>query len=131
MGNVLGNVLTEDASVKCAAAPPAPPPPPTLHGGTVTVPATAFAPLLKVRGRRVLIAAGLEWKLVPLSCGNNPNNQKKCTQVTSLTGTASRLTVNGTPVVLDTSGGVTDGVPQGTIAATDPNLDPRPLLRAV
>jgi hypothetical protein len=122
----MGNVLTQDASVKCkAGVPPAP------HGGTVTLPEQAFTPLLKVRGRQVLIAASLEWKLVPLSCGNNPNSQTKCTHVTSLTSTAGKLTVKGTPVVLDTSGGVTDGVPQGTIAATDPNLGPRPLLRAV
>lgn len=125
----MGNVLTETASVKCAAAPP--PALPAPHGGTVTTPSTAAAPLLTVRGHKVLVAAGLPWTVVPGTCGNQPPNQKPCAQVTSLTGTASLLTVHGKPVVLDSSGGVTDGTPPGTIAATDPTLTPTPLLRAV
>lgn len=128
MGNQLGNVLTEKASVKCAA--PLPPGPPAPHGGTVTVPEAARTPLLRVEGDQVLIAAGLSWQVVAGTCGNVPPNQKKCTQVSSLTSTASKLTVNGTPVVLDSSGGLTDGGPPGTIAATYPGSPPKLLLRA-
>jgi hypothetical protein len=97
----------------------------------VTVPATASTPLLRVQGHKVLIAAGLPWAVVAGTCANVPPGQKKCTLLNSITGTAGKLKVKGTPVVLDTSGGVTDGGPPGTIAATDPNLTPRPLLRAV
>lgn len=125
----MGNVLTENAGVKCKA--PLPPAPQAPHGGTVTVPATAFTALLRVRGHKVLVAAGLPWTVVAGTCGNVPPNQTKCVQLTSLTDTAGKLKVNGTPVVLDSSGGVTNGGPPGTIAATDPNLSPRPLLRAV
>ncbi len=123
----MGNVLTEDASVKCAAALSLPAP----HGGTVTTPAAAATPLLRVQGHKVLVAIGLPWTVVAGTCANAPPNQKPCALVTGVNGTTTRLTVNGQPLVLDTSGGLTDGTPPGTIAATDPDLNPKPLLRAV
>jgi hypothetical protein len=121
----MGNVLTEDAIVKCAAA--LPPNPPAPHGGTVLVPTTAPTPLLRVNNRKVLVDAGTPWLVAPGTCGNVPPNQKKCTQVLSVADTASRLKVNGQPVVLDSSDGDTDGAPKGTLSATQPG--PK-LLRA-
>jgi hypothetical protein len=63
----MGNVLTETATVKCAAAQVQAP-----HGGTVTTPATAATPLLKVREHKVLVATGLPWTVVAGTCGTQP-----------------------------------------------------------
>jgi hypothetical protein len=107
----MGNVLIESTAVTCAATATAPAP----HGGTVT---GVTAARLRVDGGQVLVGVGLPWSIAPGTCGNTGPGQKKCTQVVSVTGTASKLRVDGHPVVLDGVGGVTDGAPAGTIKPT-------------
>jgi hypothetical protein len=105
----MGNVLTEATTLKCGPTTPA-----TPHGGTVSA---AITTLLTVQGKKVLVVDDTRsWPIAAQTCGDTGPNQKPCTKVNSITGTANKLTVNGQPVVLDSVGGATDGVPPGTIA---------------
>jgi len=108
----MGNVLTENSTVKCAAMQSAPAP----HGGTLTV---KGASRLRVEGAKVLTGPNVKGAQINL-CGDTNTNagQVPCKVVKSVTGTAIKLLVDGQPVVLDGVGGVTDGTPPGTIAAT-------------
>jgi hypothetical protein len=108
----MGKVLTEDTVLKCAAgAAPAP------HGGTLSKSGVAR---MKVDGTPVLTAAKILAATIS-ACGNTNTNagQVRCTGVSSVTaGKATRLTVDGNPVVIASVGGVTTGTPPGTIKAS-------------
>lgn len=110
--SVMGNVLTEKCTLKCAAMQGAP----AQHGGTV---AKTAASRLRVEGAKVLTGPNVKGAQINL-CGDTNTNQGQvpCKVVKSVTGTATKLLVDGQPVVLDGVGGVTDGTPPGTIAAT-------------
>jgi hypothetical protein len=117
----MGNVLTEATTLKCGPTTAA-----TPHGGTVVA---ATAALLTVQSKKVLVVdAGRSWSITAQTCGDTGPNQKPCTKVNSITGTATRLTVNGKSVALAGVGGVTDGAPAGTIVAS---AAIQALLRAV
>lgn len=94
----MAGVLTEDSRITCAT------------GGTVS--ATGEAKL-RVAGKPVLLLAGVAGKSVG-SCTTvtDPNTGlKQCTAVSAVTGgQATKLTVGGTPVLLDTLAGNTDGI---------------------
>jgi hypothetical protein len=108
----MGNVLTEDTVLKCAAGTaPAP------HGGTLT---KSGVTRMKVDGKPVLTAAKILAATIA-TCGNTntSNGQVQCTGVSSVTaGKAARLRVDGEPVVTASLGGVTTGTPPGTIEAS-------------
>lgn len=108
------NVLTIVSTVTCG------------HNGNVIV---AGEPKLKVKGNGALIKASIEQKGIP-DCGIIPavdssgtETDRKCTLVNSVTrGEATKLKVNGNPVILDTLAGTTDGmeaklIPQTKLAA--------------
>lgn len=107
-------VLTTGSNVVCG------------HGGTVS---TSGAAKLKVSGNPVLLKAGIAGKSVS-GCGTPPASDVSgptaipCSSVTSVaTGEATKLTMGGTPVMLDTLSGQTDGMvgkvtPQLLLSAT-------------
>jgi hypothetical protein len=102
-----------------------------MHGGTVGVSSTAK---LAVNGAPVLLAASVAGKTVagcPVT--DDPNTSTKhCTSVASvLSGPATRLTVGGKPVVLDTLTGTTDGTPPPTGAALGPASANQAKLQAI
>ncbi len=92
------------------------------HGGTIS---PSGAAKIKVNGSPVILAAGVAGKPVPpgppappppppatpCAVPTDPNTAtKSCTSVISVTdGKASKLKVNGQPVLLQSLGGVTDG----------------------
>jgi hypothetical protein len=118
----MGNVLTEATTLKCGPTTLA-----TPHGGTVSATVTTR---LKVRGNKVLVVDGSRsWPIAAKTCGDTGSNQTPCTAVNLITGTASKLTVDGKSVALDAISGTTNGLPPGTIAA--PALPVPALLRAV
>lgn len=90
-------VLTEASTITCA------------HQGTITF--TASQQLLKINNQAVLLSSDIASGLVS-NCQVKPSQTTKpCTKVVSLiSGSATRLSVNGTPVLLETANGLTDGV---------------------
>lgn len=91
-------VLTETASVSCAHAAPV-----QLRAGQSK---------LTVGGARVLVAGDLVGAAVT-GCTNapTPSGNKPCLATTSaIGGLSTRLRVGGRAVVLETVGGLTDGV---------------------
>ncbi len=82
------------------------------HQGTLTLTSNSK---LKVSGSPVATKAG------PGVSGcqtANSSNTKKCTTASTVGGAAGKLKVQGSPVILDTVGGSTDGNPPGTVTAT-------------
>lgn len=105
-------VLTASSTVLCGVLTPVP-----THGGTVTV---MPSPKLLVQGSGVLVETSLTG-VATGTCTNvpPPQTKKPCTGVTAIiTGRSLKLTVGGSPVLLDTLTGTTDGVPPGTLAVT-------------
>lgn len=94
-------VITKSSTVKCA------------HQGTITF--TASQQKLKVDGQAVLVTTDVVTGTVS-NCQTVPSSppaplQVKCTKVLSLSvGAAAKLTVGGTPVLLETAAGLTNGV---------------------
>jgi hypothetical protein len=112
------NVLTTTSTVGCGHLPPPP------GSGVVQVQSTAK---LRVAGAPVLLLGSIANKpLVPLTCGIVVSQTNvKCTKVAAVTaGTATKLTVGGQPVVLDTT---LKGSTDGTLGGVTPQL----LLAAV
>src|SRR5262245_43496529 len=100
----MGNVLTAASDVECG------------HKRHVTV---TGASKLTVGGSGVLVSAGVVGASVPpLSCSTKPSSSTKpCSSVASIlpSSLATKLKVNGQPVVLDTLHGATDGNPTGAL----------------
>jgi len=107
----MSRVLTESSTVDCG------------HGGSVSVQGQSK---LTVGGSAVLVQGGVTGKSVSALCATQDkpdSGLKKCTTVASVTaGYATKLTIGGSPVVLDTLAGTTDGMVGGTT--------PQTLLRA-
>jgi hypothetical protein len=95
------NVLTEGSIVVCA------------HQGTITF--TASQHKLKVNGSAVLVESDATTGVVSgcLNVTNPTTGAVQCTIVTSLLpgGSATKFTLGGSPVMLETAMGLTDGVP--------------------
>jgi hypothetical protein len=111
----MGNVLTEDTVLTCAAKPTGPSP----HGGTLTA---TGVDRLRVDGKKVLTGKAVTTGSITV-CGNTNTNagQVQCTKVTTASpGTATKLKVDGEPVVTDSLGGTTNGTPPGKVAASAP-----------
>jgi hypothetical protein len=105
---VSARVLTEAASLTCAAGEPAAP-----HGGTLKVTGSAR---LRVDGKPVLTGASLRNGTLTL-CGNNPNaGQAPCSGVQEIDPRATRLKVDGNPVALESFTSKTNGTPPGKLA---------------
>ena len=108
-------VLTEGSNVTCGHSP-----------GKVS---TTGSPKLKVSGQAVLLKDGIMGKSVS-GCGTPPASDVSgptaipCLTVTTVTtGEATKLTIGGAPVMLDTLAGQTDGMvgkvtPQLLLSAT-------------
>lgn len=107
-------VLTTGSSVVCG------------HGGTVS---TSGSAKLKVTGNPVLLKAGIAGKSVS-GCGTptvppppGPPSSPCHSVASVITGEATKLKVSGSPVMLETLAGTTDGViggltPQTLLSAT-------------
>jgi hypothetical protein len=107
----MGKVLTESTTLKCAAPGGATSP---VHGGTLVKTGTAR---LRVEGAAVLTDENVQGATIS-GCGDTAGGQTPCSKITSVTGTATKLRVQGHPVVLDAIGGQTFGNPVGTIKPT-------------
>ena len=105
----MGKVLTENTTLHCAATPDKPP----LHGGTLKVSPSAR---LLVGGARVLTGDDVQHATIT-DCGNTAPGQVPCAKVTSVSGLATKLRVDGQFVVTDSISGTTGGTPPGTIVA--------------
>jgi len=105
----MAGVLTTGSTVGCG------------HGGTVS---TSGAAKLKVSGNPVLLKTGIAGQAVsgcktPLVVPPPPPPSSPCHTVASvITGEATKLKVNGSPVMLDTLTGTTDGVVAGVTPQT-------------
>jgi hypothetical protein len=105
----VAGVLTTSSTVDCG------------HGGAVSVSGESK---LKVAGSPVLLKAGIDSKPVAATCLLQDTSDSsgpltiKCKTVTSVTaGEATKLKVSGSPVMLDTLAGGTDGMAtKGTLA---------------
>lgn len=105
----MAKVLTMGSSVKCGLDPSG-----VNHGGNV---ALSSAAKLTINGRPVLLKSSIG----PTVSGcKTPasNSTKACTSATVDTGEATKLKAGGSPVMLDTLAGKTDGNPAGTVPAT-------------
>jgi hypothetical protein len=108
-------VLTTNSQVVCdAGSDTGTPPSDRRHGGRVS---TTSSAKLKVNDAPVLTAGGIGPAVssceTPLSSPLKP-----CSSVTIATGQATKLTAAGTPVMLDSLSGTTDGFPPGTVPAS-------------
>jgi hypothetical protein len=93
-------VMTTDGSTGCA------------HGGSALLPSNAK---LKVSGAAVLLASDVttNWSIAP-GCSQTDTSKSMvvCTKFMSLSkGQSTKLTISGTPVVLDSFTGKTNGNP--------------------
>ncbi len=119
-------VLTETSSVSCDH----PVPPEETNGGAVVL--EAGQSVLKIDGSYVL-AKNLQESLIDSSgCSLSPPpppTNKKCSLVMiQISGFSSVLKVDGSPVLLTSAGGSTDGLPEpSTWSAKDAEQD---VLRA-
>ena len=96
-------VLTTDSTVLCG------------HLGAVAKPSTEK---LKVNGFSVLLKSSLIGSGVT-NCGTTGSGTKKCEKVMSVvTGESIKLKAGGSPVMLDTLRGKTEGNPIGNLPAT-------------
>ena len=105
----MSNVLTEDVTLKCAATAPAP------HGGTL---AKSGASKLRVDGHKVLTRPSVLDGTISL-CGNTDTShgQVQCTKATAASA-ATKLFVEGKPVVLAGLASTTNGTPPGKLATS-------------
>jgi hypothetical protein len=104
----MAKVLTTASRVLCG-------PDTGTHGGRVS---TASSARLRVNGNPVLLRSGVG-PAVPDCKTPSSSSTKPCTSVlTVVGGEAGKLRVGGNPVMLDTIGGTTDGVPPGTVPAS-------------
>jgi hypothetical protein len=105
-------VLTSSSVIAC------------LHQGTVK--AVPSQSKLLVDGKPALVKADLAAAAVA-GCTNLPTpaapSLKPCTTATGNRGDAMRLTVDGSPVLLDTAGGTTDSAPLATFSVTAAGQD--------
>ncbi len=97
-------VITEGSTIVCP------------HQTPITF--TASQHSLKVGDNYVLLAGDISTGTVSGVCPNQPTPAnptfKPCTKVTSLlAGAATKFTVGGQPVLLETATGLTDAVPPG------------------
>lgn len=98
----MANVLTSASSITCG------------HQGRVS---TTSAAKLTIDGNPVLIGVG---STVSAACTlQNSNSSKKCTTATPVGGKAAKLCVGGSPVMLDTVTGTTDGYPPPGVITVD------------
>jgi hypothetical protein len=103
----MAGVLTTSSEVLCDTAAP------KLHGGKVQLSSGAK---LKVAGAPVVTKAGVGPSLAqPCSTAPPPTGNKPCTTATVASGEATKLKAGGSPVMLDTIAGSTDGVPPGKL----------------
>jgi hypothetical protein len=95
-------VLTEASEVTCQ------------HKGVVTASGTS---LLTVEGNTVLLTDGVStWSIA--GCTQTSTSQTPCTKMDSAVGgDATKLTVGGVAVLLDTISGKTIGLPQFGVSA--------------
>jgi hypothetical protein len=104
----MSHVLTESSDVECG------------HLGTVDVTGTSK---LTVLGSQALLSSGVAGKSIALCITPNAPTAtpptKACMTVVSVlpVSLATKLTVGGQPVVLDTLKGLTDGLPPGSLVA--------------
>jgi hypothetical protein len=110
-------VLTEASTVSCDH-----PPPGASMGGAATLSATQA--VLKIAGQAVLVNTLVGSAINAAGCARQPPPQtnKPCSSIVTQTGGASTvLKVEGSPVLLKLSTGVTDGapVPSNTWSAKD------------
>ena len=95
------NVLTEGSIVVCA------------HQGTITF--TASQHKLKINGNAVLVESDALTGVVSgcMNVTNPTTGTVQCATVVSLLpgGSATKFTLSGTPVLLETATGLTNGVP--------------------
>ncbi len=102
------NVLTAGGAIVCS------------HGAKV-IPAPPPQAKLLIDGQPALVQPSLApGTVVPGTCpNNNPSlGLKACTTVTANAGMATKLVVDGKPVLLDTATGITDSTPPGTLKVT-------------
>jgi len=107
-------VLTTNSQVLCDAAIDSDTPADRRHGGQV---ATTSSAKLKVNGAPVLTASGIG----PAVSGcKTPSSSplKRCISVSILSGSATKLKTAGSPVMLDSLSGTTDGSPPGKVPAS-------------
>ena len=102
-------VLTEDVTLKCAAGPTG------AHGGTLGVSGNSR---LRVDGKLVLTKSAITAGTITL-CGNTNANAGEivCTKASGPSA-ASKLKIDGNPVVLDNISATTNGTPPGKLAVT-------------
>src|SRR5262245_15390350 len=94
--------LTEDANVACTHQ----------LGDVVNQPSQR---LVTVDGRRVLVRSDPEGRSIRL-CPNITVTMKPCTQTLQVqVGYSQLVTVDGSPVCLDTVSGLTNGTPPGIV----------------
>lgn len=97
-------VLTMAASISCA------------HGGKATLSSGAK---LKVQNNPVLREADTPgWTIALCGQTNADKGQKPCTKVLSAKESSSKLKVGGSPVLLQSFAGKTDGVPENSAGAS-------------
>lgn len=104
----MSKVLTTDSSVKCSHT-----------GGVQLGPGT---PKLKVQGKSVLMKLDIEGRSVDATCTNKPPPDKTpCTLVVTVkSGLATKLSVQGESLLLDTTNGETNSTPVlGTLQVTE------------
>ena len=96
-------VLTTGSTVKCS------------HQGTATLSSTAK---LTVGTKSVLLSTDFaSWPIA--GCTQTGGPPTPCTSIVSVAaGAATKLTVGGVAVLLDTLSGPTNGAPPGTVGAT-------------
>ena len=107
----MSGVLTKGSRVACS------------H--TASVATGAGGAKLTVKGKAVLRLGDVLGKSVDSASCTNPVTQttRKCTTVVAVTaGPATRLTVGGLPVLLDTAAGTTDGPGTLSVAAQQTKL---------
>jgi hypothetical protein len=105
-------VLTEASSVSCDHPP--------AGGGAATL--TAMQAVLKIAGDAVLISTLMGSPINAVNCAQQPSppSIKPCSSVVTQTvGASAVLKVNGSPVLLKSSTGTTDGTPLNTWSAKD------------
>ena len=101
----MANLITEQSSVVCS------------HQGKVVLKGSQNK--LKIDGARVLLMADMTGAaIVGCTQTNAAAGQKPCLTVVSvLSGMATKCSVDGQPVLLESAQGVTDGVPPGSWSA--------------
>lgn len=101
----MANVLTEASVIGCGHGP-----------GKVSVSGNGK---LVVNSKPALLKSGVDGKGVSACATQKTDKTAPCGKASVAAGEASKLTINGRPVLLDaTLAGATDGKPQGVLSAT-------------